>query len=172
MTTGKAGPALSPECCMCGDYGLSTELFNCKVCQFRSQHRYCSNQYPKAESYRVCNWCLIQTEKTQISPNNSSSSNKTPSSQDHDHVIKKKKKLINGSGSDNNLGGQRGQRGNLQTQVSIPIKKQLRSPEGISGSGGGGCPEKARQRWWCGGETYKDEVRGNIKWWDHHKTSV
>jgi hypothetical protein len=44
-------------------------------------------------------------------------------------VIKKKKKLINGSGSDNNLGGQRGQRGNLQTQVSIPIKKQLRSPE-------------------------------------------
>lgn len=44
-------------------------------------------------------------------------------------MIKKKKKLINGSGSDNNLGGQRGQRGNLQTQVSIPIKKQLRSPE-------------------------------------------
>ena len=28
------------ECCMCGDYGLSHELFQCKVCHFRSQHRY------------------------------------------------------------------------------------------------------------------------------------
>lgn len=27
------------ECCMCGDYGVSNELFRCKVCQFRSQHR-------------------------------------------------------------------------------------------------------------------------------------
>ncbi|GAY41523.1 hypothetical protein CUMW_060130, partial [Citrus unshiu] len=40
------------ECCMCGDYGVSNELFRCKVCQFRSQHRYCSNLYPKAESYQ------------------------------------------------------------------------------------------------------------------------
>ncbi|KAH9608140.1 hypothetical protein KSS87_022679 [Heliosperma pusillum] len=48
------------ECCMCGDKGLSHELFRCKVCRFRSQHRYCSNLYPKAESYSVCNWCLIQ----------------------------------------------------------------------------------------------------------------
>lgn len=27
------------ECCMCGDYGLSDELFQCEVCSFRSQHR-------------------------------------------------------------------------------------------------------------------------------------
>ena len=27
------------ECCMCGDSGLTQELFQCKVCQFRSQHR-------------------------------------------------------------------------------------------------------------------------------------
>ncbi|KAH9626493.1 hypothetical protein KSS87_020195 [Heliosperma pusillum] len=50
------------ECCMCGDHGLSNELFRCKICHFRSQHRYCSNLYPKAESYRVCNWCLIEKD--------------------------------------------------------------------------------------------------------------
>lgn len=31
------------ECCMCGDYGLSEELFQCKVCQFRFQHRSVEN---------------------------------------------------------------------------------------------------------------------------------
>ncbi|PIA46498.1 hypothetical protein AQUCO_01500206v1 [Aquilegia coerulea] len=46
------------ECCMCGDYGLSQQLFRCRVCLSRFQHRYCSNLYPKAEIYRVCNWCL------------------------------------------------------------------------------------------------------------------
>ncbi|KAG5543883.1 hypothetical protein RHGRI_016591 [Rhododendron griersonianum] len=96
--------------------------------QLYKVRRYCSNQYPKAESYRVCNWCLIQTEKTQVSPNNSSSSNKTPSSQDHDHVIKKKKKLINGSGSDHNHGGQKGS-SPFQIPVNTPIKKLIRSPE-------------------------------------------
>ncbi|KAK4758805.1 hypothetical protein SAY87_020106 [Trapa incisa] len=69
------------ECCMCGDYGLSEELFQCKVCRFRSQHRYCSNLYPKAESYRVCNWCLShQQEKSAASLNSldtSSLSSKT-----------------------------------------------------------------------------------------------
>ncbi|KAK4746117.1 hypothetical protein SAY87_012429 [Trapa incisa] len=63
------------ECCMCGDYGLYEELFQCKVCLFRSQHRYCSNLYPKAESYRVCNWCLSQQqEKSAAAPNSSVSS--------------------------------------------------------------------------------------------------
>ncbi|KAK1278893.1 hypothetical protein QJS04_geneDACA019643 [Acorus gramineus] len=46
------------ECCMCGDHGLSHQLFRCNICLFRSQHRYCSNRYPKADSYKVCNWCL------------------------------------------------------------------------------------------------------------------
>ncbi|KAL0909060.1 hypothetical protein M5K25_023582 [Dendrobium thyrsiflorum] len=51
---------LSPAvvCCMCGDRGLSRELFRCKVCVFRSQHKYCSDLYPRAEFYRACNWCL------------------------------------------------------------------------------------------------------------------
>ncbi|KAF6160674.1 hypothetical protein GIB67_019614 [Kingdonia uniflora] len=52
----------SMECCMCGDCGLVNELFRCKLCHFRSQHRYCSNIYPKAESNRVCNWCLKERE--------------------------------------------------------------------------------------------------------------
>ncbi|XP_030528531.1 uncharacterized protein LOC115739537 isoform X2 [Rhodamnia argentea] len=48
----------SDECCMCGDHGLSEELLPCKICHFR----YCSNLYPKAKSYRVCNWCLAQSQ--------------------------------------------------------------------------------------------------------------
>ncbi|XVF39607.1 hypothetical protein PTKIN_Ptkin01aG0047300 [Pterospermum kingtungense] len=62
------------ECCMCGDSGLTQELFQCKVCQFRSQHRYCSNIYPKALSYRVCNWCLNQKEDSKERSQNSSNS--------------------------------------------------------------------------------------------------
>ncbi|KAA8538153.1 hypothetical protein F0562_027761 [Nyssa sinensis] len=128
MTRSKGGtPPSKPilECCMCGDYGLSSELFDCKVCQFRSQHRYCSNLYPKAESYRVCNWCLSQkddtVEKTQNS-SNSSSSNKN-NSEDGDHVKNKKK-----NGGSDNHGGPKGQRGTLQLQLNSPIKKQ-KSPE-------------------------------------------
>ncbi|XP_019174137.1 PREDICTED: uncharacterized protein LOC109169711 [Ipomoea nil] len=81
MTTGSKGegsgsgsaPASADsgvECCMCGDHGLSFELFRCKSCQVRSQHRYCSNLYPKAESYRLCNWCLSEKDNS----SNSSSS--------------------------------------------------------------------------------------------------
>ncbi|OIW16611.1 hypothetical protein TanjilG_02817 [Lupinus angustifolius] len=63
----------SIECCMCGDPGFSDQLFQCKVCQFRSQHRYCSNIYPKLESLGTCNWCLYQKE-SEKSPNSSNSS--------------------------------------------------------------------------------------------------
>ncbi|OAY58070.1 uncharacterized protein LOC110608507 [Manihot esculenta] len=108
----------SPECCMCGDCGLSYELFQCKICQFRSQHRYCSNLYPKAESYQVCNWCLSHEtkEKSQTS-SNSSSSNKNTS---EDDSIK--------NTQDKNKAGLKSQRGSLQLQINSPIKKQ-RSPE-------------------------------------------
>ncbi|KDP41454.1 hypothetical protein JCGZ_15861 [Jatropha curcas] len=106
---------INPECCMCGDFGLSYELFQCKICHFRSQHRYCSNLYPKAESYQVCNWCLGNEgkEKSQNS-SNSSSSNKNSSEDDSSKSIKK---------------GVKNQRGSLQLEViNSPIKKQ-RSPE-------------------------------------------
>ncbi|KAL8159350.1 hypothetical protein V2J09_000887 [Rumex salicifolius] len=84
------------ECCMCGDSGLSYELFRCKVCQFRSQHRYCSNLYPKAESYRVCNWCLIQRDENAATTSNSSADQDPKSTKkkysvgvavDHQHKI-------------------------------------------------------------------------------------
>ncbi|CAL9776799.1 unnamed protein product [Musa acuminata subsp. burmannicoides] len=52
-----SSPAL-PVCCMCGDRGLSEELFRCRSCLVRFQHKYCSNLYPRAECYRACNWCL------------------------------------------------------------------------------------------------------------------
>uniref|UniRef100_A0A5B7BV87 PHD-type zinc finger plants domain-containing protein n=1 Tax=Davidia involucrata TaxID=16924 RepID=A0A5B7BV87_DAVIN len=148
MTTSKGvTPPSQPilECCMCGDYGLSYELFDCKVCQFRSQHRYCSNLYPKADSYRVCNWCLSQkddtVEKTQNS-SNSSSSNKNNSEDDR---VKNKKK----NGGSDNHGGPKGQRGTLQLQLNSPIKKQKspeRSPSSTTRkriiSGGGGTEER------------------------------
>ncbi|THU60786.1 hypothetical protein C4D60_Mb07t16410 [Musa balbisiana] len=51
-------PPASLACCMCGDVGISEELFRCKVCNFRLQHRYCSSLYPKFERYSTCNWCL------------------------------------------------------------------------------------------------------------------
>ncbi|CAH9052097.1 unnamed protein product [Cuscuta europaea] len=74
---GLALPPVSPkfhsECCMCGDKGLPFELFRCKSCLFRSQHRYCSNLYPKAESYRQCNWCLRDQKDDDNSSHSSSS---------------------------------------------------------------------------------------------------
>ncbi|KAL5215805.1 hypothetical protein ABZP36_007206 [Zizania latifolia] len=45
-------------CCMCGDHGLPEELFRCRLCRVRLQHRYCSDLYPRATAYRRCNWCL------------------------------------------------------------------------------------------------------------------
>ncbi|CAL5415027.1 unnamed protein product [Camellia sinensis] len=140
-TAAAATTTASQECCMCGDFGLSHELFNCKVCLFRSQHRYCSNLYPKAESYQVCNWCLSQrddrTEKTNSS--NSTSSGRNNSSEDDQLIINNNKIKIkikkNNSSSDhhNNHGGLKAHqyhhhKGTSQFQSSGPIKKQ-RSPE-------------------------------------------
>ncbi|KAL8486815.1 hypothetical protein ACS0TY_023489 [Phlomoides rotata] len=93
-----------PECCMCGDQGLSSELFTCKTCRFRLQHKYCSNLYPGAESYTVCNWCLSQKddkkgggggERLIISPK-SSHKITTVHQDDHDGIkmIKKKRVLL------------------------------------------------------------------------------
>uniref|UniRef100_A0A0D9VQH7 PHD-type zinc finger plants domain-containing protein n=1 Tax=Leersia perrieri TaxID=77586 RepID=A0A0D9VQH7_9ORYZ len=53
-----AAAATSAVCCMCGDRGLLPELFRCAACAVRSQHTYCTDRYPKAESYGTCNWCL------------------------------------------------------------------------------------------------------------------
>lgn len=97
------------------------QLFFCCFFWIIRFRRYCSNLYPKADSYRVCNWCLNQKddtpEKTQNS-SNSSSSNKN--NEENDGKIKKKKI---GSGSH-----AKAQRGSMQLPVNGPIKKQ-KSPE-------------------------------------------
>ncbi|XP_022951049.1 uncharacterized protein LOC111454013 [Cucurbita moschata] len=89
MTSTGAAPASSPseaECCMCGDFGFSDELFRCKICQFRSQHRYCSNLYPKADCYRICNWCLTQKEESKAKSPNSSNSSSLTTRDDHSSI--------------------------------------------------------------------------------------
>lgn len=70
------------ECCMCGDIGLTKDLFRCCKCQHRLQHTYCSNWYPKKRSYAgVCNWCARDDErrrkqaKVQTHPHNICGSN-------------------------------------------------------------------------------------------------
>ena len=94
-------------------------------------YRYCSNLYPKAESYKICNWCLSQKddtkEKSQNS-SNSSSSNKNQTDQD-DHSNNKNIKR-NGNGTIDNLANLKGQRGTLLLKLNDPIKKQ-RSPEDL-----------------------------------------
>lgn len=52
------GASAGAVCCMCGDRGLPGELFRCRCCRSRLQHRYCSDLYPRAAAYRRCNWCL------------------------------------------------------------------------------------------------------------------
>ncbi|KAI4337627.1 hypothetical protein L6164_016016 [Bauhinia variegata] len=120
------------ECCMCGDCGFSEELFQCKVCQFRSQHRYCSNLYPTAVSYGTCNWCLRQKEdikeKSPKSSNSSSSYRNNGSGDDEN----KNKKTRNGI-SPRNSGGKKGQKGSAHhLQLKNPSKKQQRSTEARS----------------------------------------
>ncbi|KAJ1700563.1 hypothetical protein LUZ63_000342 [Rhynchospora breviuscula] len=58
-------------CCMCGDPGLPQELFRCKICIFRSQHKYCSDLYLKTNIYRACNWCLREEGGKTVSPDTS-----------------------------------------------------------------------------------------------------
>nr|XP_023892905.1 uncharacterized protein LOC112004895 [Quercus suber]POF21460.1 hypothetical protein CFP56_18503 [Quercus suber] len=110
------------ECCMCGDYGLSHELFQCKVCHFRSQHRYCSNLYPKAESYKICNWCLSQKDDTKEKSQNSSNSSSSNKSQTERNGNTQKS---------DNLANLKGPRGTLQLKLNDPIKKQQSPAENL-----------------------------------------
>ncbi|CAO2834459.1 unnamed protein product [Amaranthus hypochondriacus] len=105
------------ECCMCGDHGLSNQLFRCKVCHFRSQHRYCSNLYPKAETYRVCNWCLIQNDDR---PTLTTTSNYTNNSSNSPSATTKKS---------NSVGIIKLGLKPKSLQPTSPIKKPNRSPE-------------------------------------------
>ncbi|CAN6465851.1 unnamed protein product [Victoria cruziana] len=82
------------ECCMCGDLGLPNALFRCGVCLFRSQHRYCSDLYPKAETYHICNWCLRDREtqpSTSVGEDNSSASSGVSKNSDGGNIGLKRK---------------------------------------------------------------------------------
>ncbi|XP_027332749.1 uncharacterized protein LOC113847705 [Abrus precatorius] len=142
MTTKVTGSTAQPytECCMCGDLGFSDQLFQCKVCQFRSQHRYCSNLYPKPDSLGTCNWCLSQREDTkEKSPNSSNSSSSYKNNEDE---IKNKKFRNNNSGQ--NIGGnKKGSKGSaLHLQLQKPIKKP-KSPESSRSPSASTSPSKS-----------------------------
>ncbi|XP_022752798.1 uncharacterized protein LOC111301433 [Durio zibethinus] len=110
------------ECCMCGDCGLTHELFQCKVCQFRSQHRYCSNMYPKAESYKVCNWCLNQKEDSKEKSQNSSNSSASCKGNNNDDSKNKKK------GDNHGAAGLKGSQRNNNLKPQ-PIKNPIKNPK-------------------------------------------
>ncbi|KAL8232647.1 hypothetical protein R6Q57_002425 [Mikania cordata] len=80
------------------DFSTSNSI---KIHQFRSKislfdlnfsqiskfcHRYCSNQYPKAESYKSCNWCLTQKHESgkSTSPSSPGINNSGDDHRDHD----------------------------------------------------------------------------------------
>lgn len=113
---------------MCGDYGLSQELFRCKICKFRSQHKYCSNQYPKAESYKACNWCLTPKLDSGNSSNSSSSCKNNSGDDRLDQAIKNKRNPNDTIGH----GGLRERRraSEIQLPSTAPIKKLHGSPAG------------------------------------------
>ncbi|CAL9075563.1 Zinc finger protein [Musa troglodytarum] len=132
---GAAPPPSSVVCCMCGDRGLMQELFRCKLCLLRSQHRYCSDFYPKAESYRTCNWCLREEGERSLPKEAMKDPNSlVPSSSNND--------------SSNGSGASKLHRGAFSSQLNKPIKKprlldwsasdvtdRVRSGELSSGSG-------------------------------------
>lgn len=69
--SGSPSPPGGAVCCMCGDRGLLPELFRCSACSVRSQHTYCTDRYPKVESYGTCNWCLRADGGVSASTSNS-----------------------------------------------------------------------------------------------------
>ncbi|BAT81918.1 hypothetical protein LR48_Vigan07g202300 [Vigna angularis] len=144
MTTkGTSHSQPNTECCMCGDLGFSDQLFHCKVCQFRSQHRYCSNLYPEKESVGTCNWCLSQREDTKEKSTNSSNSSSSIWNNDGESRIKK----IKNGGSNNsakNIGWKKGVKGSgiLHLQIQKPIKKP-KSPESSRSPSASTSPQKS-----------------------------
>ncbi|KAF9622992.1 hypothetical protein IFM89_035707 [Coptis chinensis] len=123
------------ECCMCGDYGLSQELFRCRICLSRSQHRYCSNLYPKAETYEVCNWCLnkdgSKLERTQSSLSFTYRRNNSEGEEENKMRIKR-----NNGNNSSHVTSMKVQKRvtNTPLHVNSPIKKQrVHSDQSIEG---------------------------------------
>ncbi|XP_058744630.1 uncharacterized protein LOC131617341 isoform X1 [Vicia villosa] len=135
--TNKGTPSKTVECCMCGDLGFSDQLFHCKICQFRSQHRYCSNLYPRTEFSGTCNWCLSQEDSPNSS--NSSSSYKNNGSTEDEGKNKKiikncimKKGLIKGNGGVGGGGGGGGCGGGGGGVIHLQLPKPSKKPKSPS----------------------------------------
>ncbi|KAL2317651.1 hypothetical protein Fmac_031527 [Flemingia macrophylla] len=138
MTTKPTHSHPNTECCMCGDLGFSDQLFQCKVCQFRSQHRYCSNLYPKPDSLGTCNWCLSLREDTKEKSTNSSNSSSSQRNNDDESRIKK---IRNGA---QNIGVKKGVKGSvLHLQIQKPIKKSKSSESSRSPSASTSPPKSS-----------------------------
>ncbi|KAL5705894.1 hypothetical protein ACHQM5_024126 [Ranunculus cassubicifolius] len=110
------------ECCMCGDYGLSENLFRCSVCLSRFQHSYCSNLYPRAGNYKVCNWCLSKRDgdrvkQIQISHSSANRNNSHQRGEEDNKIIKRSVPLMKVKRDD----------------VHIPIKKQRVNSDEFNG---------------------------------------
>ncbi|KAH7654670.1 Alphaalpha-trehalose-phosphate synthase (UDP-forming) protein [Dioscorea alata] len=133
----KARPSspASVVCCMCGDQGMPQELFRCKTCLIRSQHKYCSDLYPKTETYKACNWCIREEA--------SKSNNMNTNSDQNSPVLSSNSS--NGGGGGNNGGGGgltpataavvKLQRGAFPSHLNKPVKKQKlpeKSPDDLS----------------------------------------
>ncbi|CAN0921775.1 hypothetical protein LINGRAHAP2_LOCUS32763 [Linum grandiflorum] len=82
---------------MCGDFGFSSEHFQCQLCQFISQHKYYNNLYPKV-ILQSLNWCLLQQDYSKEKSRNSSN----PSSSNHNNDKDQANSEINWTTSDNN----------------------------------------------------------------------
>ncbi|MCL7035729.1 hypothetical protein MKW94_028895 [Papaver nudicaule] len=119
---------IATECCMCGDYGLANQLFRCNLCVFRSQHRYCSNLYPKAETYELCNWCLRKDDGTTMSSSGhhheQQTSDKSSSSQPEKTIMIKQNKPVRLKIQLRRCNSQILNNNNSSSSTNSPVKKQ------------------------------------------------
>ncbi|XP_024973338.1 uncharacterized protein LOC112511801 isoform X2 [Cynara cardunculus var. scolymus] len=86
------------------------------------QNLYCSNQYPKAESYKACNWCLTQKHDSGNSSNSSSSCRNNSGDDRRDHIAVKNKRNPNDRIGHGGL-RERRRASEIQLTNTAPIKK-------------------------------------------------
>ncbi|GAA0144066.1 hypothetical protein LIER_04602 [Lithospermum erythrorhizon] len=147
----------SHECCMCGDYGLTFELFRCKVCKNKSQHRYCSNEYPKADSYEICNWCLSQKNNSVDKAQNSNSSS-------FSHKMERGQIMIKvGRGNDHRRQispkGEKNKGSSLKLKLINNNNKPIKKTKSLSPQGSPPRSPAARKRIVVGGSLTEEKLR-------------
>ncbi|KAK1263616.1 hypothetical protein QJS04_geneDACA011950 [Acorus gramineus] len=88
--------------------------------------RYCSNLYPKVDSYRVCNWCLRDDGGKAVIVQ--STTTKTPLSKEGSNSPSSPSSPNTNSTSSGTTSPKLQQRGSIPLSLNKPIKKQ-RSPD-------------------------------------------